>query len=160
MRKALVTMLCAFLLAGCGSKEHKNKTAVYTPKPAEETEQEDMPEEKTAYDLDLADMSSTVIFAEISNMMNDPQEYEGMYIRIKGFLKLDDSEGEMLFNCVVPDATQCCLNGIRFYRKGEYKYPDDYPEEGAEITVEGTFSFIEEPYLTVLCLNDAVMYMD
>ncbi|MCR5795243.1 MAG: hypothetical protein K6G61_07900 [Solobacterium sp.] len=160
MRKVLTALLCVFLLAGCGSKEHKNKTVVYTPKPAEESAAEEITEETVKYDIDLADMSSTVIFAEISNMMNAPQDYEGKYIRIKGFLKLDDSEGEMLFNCVVPDATQCCLNGIRFYRTGEYKYPDDYPEEGTEIIVEGTFSYIEDTYLTVLCLDDAVMYMD
>lgn len=161
MKKLLVMIICAFLLTGCAKKEHKNKTTVYTPKPTEETSQtEDKENEKAEYDLDLSNMSSTVIFAEISNMMNEPQQYEGMYIRIKGYLKLDDSGEEMMFNCVVPDATQCCLNGIRFYRKGDYCYPDDYPEEGQEIIVEGTFSYIEDPYLTVLCLDDALMYMD
>jgi hypothetical protein len=46
-------------------------------------------------------------------------------------------------SCFVPDAQGCCSQGIEFVLDGDYKYPEDYPEVGDPITVEGTFDTYE-----------------
>ena len=60
------------------------------------------------------------------------------------------------FTCIVQDATACCAQGIEFIMTDDYKYPDDYPEDGSEITVVGTFDTYEENGNTYATLRNAV----
>lgn len=48
----------------------------------------------------------------------------------------------------VKDAAACCAEGMEFVLEGDYTYPDDYPELGAEITVIGEFQSYEENGMT------------
>ena len=82
-------------------------------------------------DLDLSVMSGTIVYAQIYNMMVEPESYLGKVIRIAGFYNAyeDTERGVVYHACVVPDATACCAQGIEFVLTDEYKYPEDYPEE-------------------------------
>ena len=97
-------------------------------------------------DVDLTKMSSTMIYAEVLNMMISPDEYVGKTIRMDGVLSIyhDPMQDKDYFTCIVQDATACCAQGIEFVWKGEHSYPDDYPELDTEIEVAGTYEKYEE----------------
>ena len=54
--------------------------------------------------------------------------------------------GKIYFNCIGRDATACCAQGLEFELSDRYVYPDDYPQPGEEITVQGTFDMYEEEH--------------
>lgn len=93
-------------------------------------------------DIDLSQMSSTMIFAEVFNIMMMPDEYVGKTFKIKGNFAVYKSKasGERYFSIIIPDATQCCQQGIDFVCLGNMKYPQDYPAIGSEITLTGMFN--------------------
>ena len=102
--------------------------------------------EATGEILDLRDLSPTVVYSEVYAMMNEPESYEGKTIIAKGpFSHYDDPRtGQQYYAVIVKDATACCAQGIEFVLYGDKKYPDDYPDDGAETTVTGTFNTYED----------------
>ena len=52
------------------------------------------------------------------------------------------------YACIIADAAACCAEGMEFALKDDLAYPDDYPEPGAEITVDGDFQAYEENGMT------------
>ena len=55
---------------------------------------------------------------------------------------------------MIPDATACCSQGIEFLLDGNYTYPNDYPQIGTEITVEGVFdTYYEGAYRYCQLIN-------
>lgn len=108
-------------------------------------------------DYDLSQMSSNTVYAEVLGMVYEPDRYRGKTIKMKGAFAVyhDETTDKYYFACIIQDATACCAQGIEFSLKGDYKYPEDYPEEGAEITVVGVFDTYEEGEQMYLILNDA-----
>lgn len=90
-------------------------------------------------DLDLTTLSSTMVYAEVYNIMVDPESYFGKNIKMQGNLAVyeDFETGEYTFAVVIADATACCSQGLEFVLEGDYAYPEDYPAKGSEITVIG-----------------------
>ena len=115
--------------------------------------------EKDSELLDLTFMSSTAVYAEVLNMMTSPEQYRYRKVKINGIFgyREDEETGRMIFGCVILDATQCCEQGIEFIRSGDYSYPEDYPEPGEMITVEGTFDYYTNGSVINLQLKDAEM---
>lgn len=100
-------------------------------------------------DLDLSKMSGTFVYAEIFQMMMDPQAYIGKVIRLSGWYDVyeDSTTGMVYTSCIIPDATACCAQGIEFVWGGEHRYPQDYPEPGADLVVTGRFeTYLEDDY--------------
>ena len=93
-----------------------------------------------------------MVYSEVYNMMVTPENYIGKTVKMRGQLEIAqplDADGNpdpqrIYFSCVIADATACCAQGIEFVLAGEHKYPEDYPQPGAEITVSGTFRTYEE----------------
>lgn len=113
----------------------------------------------SAIDIDLTEMSSTMIYSEVSNMVTTPEDFVGKTVKMAGKFAVyhDDVDGNDYFACVIADATACCSQGLEFELKGEHKYPDDYPKVDSEITVQGvfdTYNIGENVYYT---LKDAVL---
>ena len=110
-------------------------------------------------DVDLTTLSSTMIYSEVSDMMTSPQNYMGKKVKMNGAFAVyhDENTDKYYYACIIKDATACCSQGIEFELKGSHKYPDDYPEEGSDITVEGTFDTYSEGENTYCTLRDAVM---
>ena len=159
----IVTAILTFslILMGCGkatdessTESSKEKIAVVTPSPTVT----DVLEEKTSesesislssiegVDIDLTALSSTMVYGQVYNMMYYPENFIGQTIRMEGFYSdyYDQAKGKRYFACIIMDATACCSQGIEFELTEEYSYPDDYPEVGDEVVVEGVFDLYEE----------------
>ena len=105
------------------------------------------PAKADGVDVDLTVLSSTMVYSEVYNMMMKPDDYKGKVIKMKGQYVpyLDEVTGNRYFACFISDATACCSQGIEFCLTEDYSFPDDYPEEGDTICVQGTFdTYIED----------------
>lgn len=109
-------------------------------------------------DVDLTRLSGTMVYSEVYNMMNEPEDYVGKVIRMDGNLNIYPSEetNKVYYACIVADATACCAQGIEFAWAGEHD-PSDYPDENTLITVVGTFDSYDEDGMTYYHLRDAKM---
>lgn len=108
-------------------------------------------------DLDLTVLSSTMVYSEVYNMMIAPEDYVGKTIKMEGLFSIfyDEVSDKYYFACIIMDATACCSQGIEFVLKDNYKYPDDYPEAGSFICVEGVFDTYMEGENMYCTLRDA-----
>ena len=110
------------------------------------------------YDVDLTHMSATMVYSEVFDMLNTPENYMGKSVCMDGLFTsyLDPENGRYYYACIVQDATACCAQGIEFVL-AEPRAPEDYPGEGDFITVSGTFDTYEENGFSYVQLVDAVM---
>ena len=108
-------------------------------------------------DVDLTAISGILVYSEVYNMMATPENYMGKKIKMEGIYAIyfDDTYSTRYDACIVQDATACCATGIEFELSDELKYPDDYPEEGEIITVEGIFDTYDEGSYTYCVLRNA-----
>ena len=110
-------------------------------------------------DVDLTVLSSTMVYSEVYSMMVLPGNYVGKTVKMNGVFASyhDEASDKYYFACVISDATACCSQGIEFVLTDEYSYPEDYPEEGGEICVIGTFDTYQEGDYTYCTLRNAKM---
>ena len=90
-------------------------------------------------------------------MMNTPENYMGKRVRMKGAFAVAQGDDKYYFACLISDATACCAQGIEFVLREERAYPDDYPQEGTQITVTGVFDTYNEGERQYCQLVDATM---
>lgn len=97
-------------------------------------------------DIDLTKMNSTMVYSMVFQMVTEPKKFVGKTIKMKGaFSSYQDEEtGRRFFGCVIKDALACCSQGLAFETAKVRRYPNDYPDEGASITIVGTFEFEKE----------------
>ena len=107
----------------------------------EKTDTETSPAKEEKVDVDLTDLPATMVYSEVYNMMVSPDQYIGKTIKMDGMFTAlyDETTGNTYFACIIQDATACCAQGIEFVLTDEYKYPEDYPEEGGNVCVVGVF---------------------
>lgn len=113
-------------------------------------------------DYDLTQMSSDMVYATVYQMMVTPEEYEEKTFRIDGnfYATYYEATKKYYFYCIIQDATACCAQGMEFiWDDGSHIYPDEYPEDNAEIVVEGTFeTYREDGDENLYCrLSDAIL---
>lgn len=113
-------------------------------------------------DYDLTQMSSDMVYATVYQMMVTPEEYEGKTFRIDEnfYATYYEATKKYYFYCIIQDATACCAQGMEFiWDDGSHIYPDEYPEDNAEIVVEGTFeTYREDGDENLYCrLSDAIL---
>ena len=110
-------------------------------------------------ELDLTKVSATVAYAQVTQLLGDPEAYNGMKLSIKGFFlpALDETgeEPDWRTYCFISDATACCMQMLEFRWDGEHTYPEDYPPDGTEITVTGRFEAYSDGTATYGCLSGA-----
>ena len=110
-------------------------------------------------DVDLAAMSGTMVYSLVYDMLNNPDDYRGKMIQMRGQFMVyhyEDS-GNYYFTCLIQDATACCQQGLEFTYRDTYNYPKDFPEPGEDITVCGVFDTYEEEGYTYCFLKDSVI---
>lgn len=97
-------------------------------------------------DVDLTELSSTMVYSEVYNMMAAPKDYVGKTVKMKGEFTLysDKISGKNYFAVVIADAAACCSQGLEFVLGNDAVYPNDYPKEQAEITIQGVFEIYDE----------------
>ena len=106
-------------------------------------------------DVDLTAMSSTMVYSEVLNMQQTPDEYIGKIVKMKGPFNVSEIGDNRYFACIIADATACCSTGIEFVWAGDHSYPEDYPKKDQEITVVGTFNTYMEGSSKYMQLKDA-----
>lgn len=99
-------------------------------------------------DIDLTKMTSVMIYSEVLNMVQEPDKHLGQVVKMNGKFTYGEGDDRYYFACVIPDATQCCSQGIEFILKNDRSFPDQYPTVGEDITVVGVFDkYFEGEYL-------------
>lgn len=174
MRNRTVFYLLCFVacvgLAGCGGSETDSVSEAEMPvaietetefdteikeeDPAvvvtEESSQEQEPEDSGAdeIDVDLTQLSSTMVYGEVYQMVMDPDKYVGKTIKMRGqfYSSLYAPTGKTYYFVLISDATACCSQGLEFvWDDGSHIYPDEYPVEGDEIEITGVFETYMDP---------------
>ena len=130
-----------------------------TKKPAADLQPESQESPTVSVDVDLTTLSSTMVYAEVFNMMMSPDDYIGKTIRMTGiFTVYQDPETKQIYcGVIVEDATACCAQGFDLAMPEECSYPQDYPAPESEITVVGTLQAdrtLEEYGMIFLRLED------
>ncbi len=111
-------------------------------------------------DVDLTKLESNLVYAQVFDMVqSNTDKYIGKKIKARGTFAYttDPATGGEYFAVFIADASACCQQGLEFQREGDFKYPDDYPKEGDDITVVGTFDTYTEGSYTYCTLKDAQM---
>ena len=108
-------------------------------------------------DIDLTQLSSSMIYAQVYDMVYKSEEYTGKSVKVKGLFSYfkDADTGKEYFSVTVSDISACCSQAIEFVLKDECTYPDDYPPLDTEITVVGNFNCYKEGVYTYCQLTDA-----
>ena len=98
------------------------------------------------FDVDLTALSSTMVYAEVYNMLTKPDNYIGKTVRMSGpyYASYFDETGLYYHYVVIEDASECCQQGLEFIWDGDHTYPEDYPKEKTKIEVSGVFGKYDE----------------
>ena len=144
MTRRLPALLLALALGltGCASSEPSSApeppaAAAPAEEPSSQPE-EPASETDSAPEVDLTGMSSTMVFAEVYNMMVEPERYEGKTVRMTGELVTypHPFTGEDCLAVIVKDALACCAQGFQF----QPAQGTALPEAGTEVTVTGIYT--------------------
>ncbi len=173
-RQSSAILACGLLLTipnallSCKAKDKVNNSGIEaataakntvieteTPPPSVPVEKKPVKTADATPDLDLTKMSATMIYSTIFDMLIMPEDYIERIIKVKGWFETyqDTESGELYYAVIVPDATACCQQGLEFVWPGEHKYPEDFPEIGADITVTGRYKLIENNGITYTYLE-------
>ena len=102
-------------------------------------------------DVDLSSMSSTMMYSQLSNMIEKPSNYEGKYVKAKGVHKTyKNNKTNVTYHAIlVYDSSTCCSQALEFILEDETQYPST----DKTITIEGTFGTYSEGSNTYCYLN-------
>ena len=91
-------------------------------------------------DIDLTELSMTMIEAEYQRIITNAEDNIGKTIRTYGSYRtlIIDNAGNYLHFIVVVPGDECCWLGFEFIRDGDYNFPDDYPAQNSAILITGT----------------------
>lgn len=155
--KKLTALFFALLmiasLAACGGSADPTEQTATEAQTVTEAEVAEVSAD--GIDIDLTTMSATMVYSEVQNMMMNPQSYMGKTVKMQGALNVAEENDRRYFACIIKDATACCAQGIEFDWAGDHTYPDDYPEQGEDITVVGSFTTYKENTRTYCRLANA-----
>lgn len=163
MKKALFIMLCvaALALTGCERNETLDTTAntlataaptqtvqaVQTESPTTApvfSEATEVPAaESSVAEIDLTNMSATMVYSYVFNMFSAPDTFIGQRFKIQGIYDewLWEEANQTYHYVIIADATACCAQGLEFILTDESA---TYPQPGDEIEISGVFSTYEE----------------
>ena len=169
VRRGVLCIALALLLSACGDAPAQSKAGprqsptpmdviaaagqLEAPPPAEPQPTQSGTDDPV--DIDLTELGSNLVYAEVYGMMISPKDYLGKTVKMRGEFAVYEGAGRNYYACIISDATACCAQGIEFVLDGSHCYPDDYPPPGTEITVSGTFDSYVEQDVTYAQLIDA-----
>ena len=100
-------------------------------------------------DVDLNNLNANVVYAQVFQMMTEPDKFIGKRIRMSGqFNVYAAQEGNPsgvteYYAIIIADAQACCQQGIEFVWPG-HTYPEGFPEVKSNASVTGIFEVYEE----------------
>lgn len=105
-----------------------------------------------AGDIDMSALNSELVFAQLTRINSSKKSYVGNNIKIKGTHKIDYNDGNVVCtHCIYIIFDACCEASIEFVWEGEHA-SEDYPREGAILTIEGVYSTYVEDDVTHYCI--------
>lgn len=132
MKTRLIT-LCLILLcaSGCDGGAEKDNAPVGAAQTGE-----------TRVDIDLTALNSTLVYAQVSDMLNNPLNYLGKTVKMNGpyFPLYYKALNRSYHYVIIEDAAACCQGGMEFILNSS----GDYPEDGDRIEIAGVFKSYEE----------------
>lgn len=154
MKKVLAILSCFVIIlsfAACSDKNSQN-AASSSSRVGETTAAEEKGSAKASstdsekIDVDLTSLSSTMVYSEVYNMLNEPDKYMGKTIKMNGKFSVytDAATKKNYYAVIIADAAACCQQGLEFDWKGSHSYPDDFPQIDSQIEVVGTFDTYTE----------------
>lgn len=165
--KKILYMLCVasvMILSGCASKESADESNNSIEVSSEETNSNQGTSNigvttnniNVDENIDLTKLNSTMLYARLTNIYDDPESYIGKTIKMKGQFSIATSNttNQNYYYAMIYDELLCCQAGVEFiWDDNSHKYPEEYPAEGQEIEIEGEFSSYEENGDTYYYLN-------
>ncbi len=152
--KKIIAIILALVLAlsfvACSKNSDKNENSnLKTTTKATETTTE-----AKSVDLDLTELSRTVVYSEVYNMLITPDDYKGKIIKMKGQFNqyTDEEKGKIYNSVIIPDAVACCQQGLEF-ELSDKTNPNF--EQDTEITVVGTFDTYSDDKFSYCYLKNA-----
>lgn len=148
-------IIALMAVTGCSKSpewgNEQSNSAISRPK-AETTKEN----ESLKVDNDLAALSGIMAYSEVFNILNNPEEYYGKTMRIKGKfnMQVDEITGDTYYFCIIADATECCTEGMEFTPADK---SIQLPDIGREITVTGVFDLYEDNGYKFFHIADAVI---
>ena len=157
LKVILIIGLISAVVCSCAEHSELNKRLIERNEKARQeaainTETDFYPKETP--DVDLTTLSSTMVYGEVFNMLQNPYNYLGKTIRINGIAAsfADETTSQIYHSCIVMDATACCAQGI------EYELSEgEYPKNDEEITVTGVYDLFEEDGVLYCILRNCVL---
>lgn len=113
-------------------------------------------------DIDLTTMNSTLVYSQVLNMLNEPNEYLNKIVKMKGpFVPFESTNPDYCYPAImIKDATACCANGIEFLLYGVKRCSMEgghgYPLYNEEATIVGKFETYLEGSYQFVHLIDAI----
>ena len=92
-------------------------------------------------DVNLSALSATMLFAEIINIMNSPDDYLGQVIKIHGeyFNYYHEEDNQYIHFVLVFDEMDCCEKRFQFRVNEDFGSPEELFEIGEGIEIIGVF---------------------
>lgn len=100
-------------------------------------------------DVDLNNLNANVVYAQVFQMMTEPDKFIGKRIRMSGQFNVyaaqdgNPSGVTEYYAIIIADAQACCQQGIEFVWPG-HTYPEGFPEVKSNASVTGIFEVYEE----------------
>ena len=113
-------------------------------------------------DVDLTEMNSTMVYAQVLNMLENPGSYVGKIVKMSGpFVPFESTDPSTCYPAIlISDATACCASGIEFILYGvplcSMSGGNGYPLYQEEATIVGRFETYLEDASLYIHLVDAI----
>ncbi len=153
LRAALAACLLCLALAGCSARAATpESTLMARPSPSQS---------EAGIDVDLTQLGANMVYAQVSNMMQSPDNYLGKTIRMSGpyYSYYFDQTKNVYHYVIIEDAAACCAQGLEFIWNGEHLFPEDYPPDDARVEMTGVYNKYEELGITYyyLAVDDVIV---
>ena len=127
--------------AGSGTEDDNAGEAVAQPGSSVDETQESPGAPASDFDVDLTLLSSTMVFAEVYNILDKPENYLGKTMKMRGtYYAFGVEEADLYLHfIIIEDAASCCAQGLQFMLSGERTYPEDYPDDFVSIELTGVY---------------------
>ena len=102
--------------------------------------------------IDLSHENATTAYTITANMLNNPNNYLGTTIKIKGTYFTTTNTNKAIHQLTVTDSTGCCSASIEFVLKS-----NSYPPINSIITIEGILESYIIDNATHYRLNNATI---
>ncbi len=128
--RLVVIVLVMCLLTGCaGGTAQANDTAA-----------------SDGVDIDFTELPSNLVYAEVYNIIERPDDYMGKTFRLTGPYYADfyAVTGSTYHFVLIEDALACCQQGLEFRLKDGNANPLEYPDEMAQVELTGVWDCYDE----------------